>query len=224
MRRPSGLASVTLVLLVLGFLVVVQLRSQSSDAGLAGLSTQDLTVLVANLTSRNNELRDEIVALERQRDATQTAVERGDTSASQIRSDLARIEGWAGVLPVTGAGVRVLIDGPVPGDAVGQLVNELWNAGAEAVAIGDIRVVPGVVVSGPVGELTVSDAPLETPVVLTAVGQAEALSGSLTRAGGPIAQLAARFPDVSITATAADKLTVPATGRELTPQFGRPRI
>jgi hypothetical protein len=57
-----------------------------------------------------------------------------------------------------------------------------------------------------------------------AVGQTQTLAGSLTRAGGPVAQLAARYPDVEISVTPEDLVTVPATLRDLAPVLGRPRL
>ncbi|OGO58688.1 MAG: hypothetical protein A2V85_01815 [Chloroflexi bacterium RBG_16_72_14] len=224
MRRTSGRVAVSVVLMLLGFLVVVQLRSQAADPGLVAMSAQDLTVLVASLTTRNNQLREEIATLERQRGATAAAVQRGDTSVEQIRADLDRIRGWSGALPIAGPGVRVLIEGPIPGDAVSQLINELRNAGADGIAIGDIRDVPGIVVTGPAGELTVSGIPISGDIELIAVGQPEALSGSLTRAGGPIAQLGARFPEVPISVLPDDSVVLPATDRDLAPALGRPRL
>lgn len=224
MRQRSGLIAMTTVMLLLGFLVVVQLRAQAAGEGLNSLSVQDLGELVGNLTTRSNQLRDEIRVLERQRETLASAVERGGTSASQVRTDLRRTLGWSGALGVSGAGVRVRIDGPLPGDAVGQLVNQLRNAGAEAVSIGTIRVVPGVVVTGPAGNLVVNGLPLEDPLELLAIGQPETLSGSLARAGGPIAQLAARFPDALITVTSEDVLSLPPTDRDLDPRLGAPRL
>jgi uncharacterized protein YlxW (UPF0749 family) len=224
MRRPASLATFTVVLVLLGFLVVVQLNTQNANQGLSGLSVQELGELVANLTTRNDQLRQEIRTLEVQRDAVAAAVQRGDTSAGQIRSDLNRVLGWSGALPVTGPGVRVTVEGPLPGDAVEGLLNELRNAGAEALSIGTIRVVPGVVVSGPGGNIVVTGIPLADPLEILAVGQPETLSGSLTRAGGPIAQLAARYPDVIITVNVADRLDLTATDRDLGPTLGAPRL
>jgi len=222
-RRPAQLA-LTAVLFVLGVLAVAQFNGQGAGQGLSELSVSDLTELVANVTTRNNQLRDEIATLERQRETIAGAVQRGDTSSAQIRSDLNRVLGWSGVLPVTGAGVRVTVSGPIPGDAVELLLNELRNAGSEAVAIGGVRIVPGVVATGPAGAVVVRGAPLGDPVVLTAVGQPQVLAGSVGRAGGPIAQLSARFPDVVISVVAVDLVTVPATDRDLTPELGRPRL
>lgn len=224
MHVRGGRVAVFVVAILLGFLAVTQWRSQAASDGLAPLSVQELGELVANLTTRNNQLRDEIRIIERQRDAVAAAVERGDSSAVQIRSDLSRVLGWSGALGVTGTGVRVLIEGPLPGDAVGELINELRNAGAEGVSIGAIRVVPGVVVTGPAGTLVVTGIPLADPLELLAIGDPGSLSGSMTRAGGPIAQFAARYPDVTITVDTADRLSLPPTDRDLGPKLGRPRI
>ena len=224
MRRRSSLIAVTLVTTLLGFLVVVQLNSQAVSGGLSALSVADLGELVANLTTRNNQLREEIRVLERQRDAVASAVRNGDTSAVQIRTDLNRVLGWSGAQGVTGTGVTVDVEGALPGDAVEELINELRNAGAEAISIGDIRIVPGVVVTGPAGSLVVTGIPLADPLELRAIGQPETLSGSLTRVGGPIAQFAARYAEVLITVNTADRLSLPPTDRDLAPRLGRPRL
>lgn len=224
MRQRSGRLMVASVLFLLGFLVVAQLNSQSTDQGLAALSVQDLTELVANVTTRNNELRNEVRKLEQQRASLDQSVQRGDTSALQIRADLNRIEGWSGLAAVTGTGIQVTIVGSVPGDAIELLLNELRNAGAEGIAIGNLRVVASVVATGPAGEVVVGGLLMSSPIVLTAIGQSQTLAGSLTRAGGPIAQLAARYPDATITVAALDEVTLPASDRSLAPVLGHPRI
>ena len=222
--RATGRVAMTAVLLLLGFLAVVQLNSQSVNDGLNNLTVQELGELVGNLTTRNDQLRQEVSNLERQRDSVAGAIERGDTSAAQVRSDLNRVLAWSGALGVSGSGVRVTTMGALPGSAIEELLNELRNAGAEAIAIGDIRIVPGVVVSGPAGSLMTAGIPLSDPIEILAVGQPDALAGSLTRSGGPIAQLAARFPDAAINVSAVDLLDLPPTDRDLTPVLGRPSL
>ena len=130
MRRNSGRLAVAAVLALLGFLVVVQARSQAQDQGLAQTSVQDLTELVANVTARNNQLRVEVQALHQQQQTLSNSVQRGDSSVSQMRGDLSHILAWSGALGVTGAGVQVTVTGDLPPGAVGQLLNELRNAGA----------------------------------------------------------------------------------------------
>ena len=224
MKRIRGQLAVTVVAVILGFLVVLQLKSQSASPGLAGRSAQELTVIVANLSEQNDRLRDEVRGLEAQASGLTANQNRGVTSLEQLHADLARIEAWAGLLEVTGEGVRVTIDGNLPGDGVAQVLNELRNAGAEAIAVNGVRVVPGVVVSGPAGQLVLEGQALSAPVQVDAIGVQANLTGSLTRAGGPIAQLAARFPDATVEVTPLDRLDIPATTRNLVPANGKPRI
>jgi uncharacterized protein YlxW (UPF0749 family) len=222
-KRSSQLA-ISLVAAVLGFLVVLQLHAQQASSGLGGVSAQDLTVLVANLNTRNDQLRTEIANLEVQLSDITSAQAQGSTVVDKIGTDLHRIQGWAGMLPVTGPGVTISVEGKITGPAVEDLINELHNAGAEAIAVEGIRLVPGSVVSGPPGELAVDDKPLDDPFEITVIGSKEALTGSLTRTGGIIAQLAATNPAVSVTVTPLDNLRLPATARDLTPRNGHPRL
>ena len=223
-RGRSGRLAVAIVMVVLGFLVVAQLRSQTTDQALAQLSVQDLTELVANLTTRNNQLRDEVRTLETQRTALQATVSRGDSSAVSIRNDLQRLLGWSGALGVSGAGVRVTASPGLPSSGINALVNELWNAGAEAISIDGIRLVPGAVAFGDATTLSLAGSPLVAPLEVLAVGQPETLAGSLTRAGGLIAQMAAQYPQVTIDVSGQDLVAVPATARNLTPILGKPSL
>ena len=63
MHRLRNQLTISAVALALGFLVVLQLRVEQSTPGLAALSAPDLTILVANLNTRNDQLRTEIARL-----------------------------------------------------------------------------------------------------------------------------------------------------------------
>jgi uncharacterized protein YlxW (UPF0749 family) len=224
MHRIRSQITIAAVALILGLLVVIQLRSQSLSSGLAQLSSQDLTILVANLNDRNDQLRREGSSLEMEL-ATLTANQsRGDVSIDEISADLERVRAYAGLDPVGGPGVMISIRGPIDGNGVEELINELRNAGAEAIATGGVRVVAGVVVTGPPGEAQVDGVALSDAFELNAIGAPDKLTGSLTRSGGVIAQLAATQEDVVVTVTPVDRLELPATTRTLVPAHGRPRL
>jgi uncharacterized protein YlxW (UPF0749 family) len=216
--------TIAAVAFVLGLLVVTQLRTQASEEAFAGLSSQDLTVLVANINDRNDTLRGEIASLEGELATLQANTDHGDANVDELRADLRRVRLYAGIDPATGPGIVIVIRGPIDGPGVEDLVNELRNAGAEAMAIGDVRLVPGVVVIGPAGATEMDSAPLSDPFELTAIGPPDKLTGSLTRSGGIIAQLAATQPDVIVEVTPLDRVDVPATTRNLVPSHGRPRL
>jgi uncharacterized protein YlxW (UPF0749 family) len=224
MRRPAAQLALTGVLLILGFLVVVQLRAQSAGSALDNRSTEELTTLVANLNSRNDQLRAEVARLEANLANVVADRQTGRSSVDTLRDDTARIRAWAGIDPVTGSGVRVLVDGPLGVEGVADLLNELRNAGAEAVAIEDVRLVPGLAPSGERGSLLFGGVPLGDPFEIAAIGRSEVLSGSLSRVGGILGALAATDPDVVITVTPLERMTVPASSRSTTPTYGTPSL
>jgi uncharacterized protein YlxW (UPF0749 family) len=224
LHRPASQLAIAAVALVLGLLVVVQLRSQAGPAGLAQLSSQDLTVLVANLNARNDQLRREASSLDAELAKLAANRSRGDVSVDEITADLQRVRAYAGMDPVGGPGVTISIRGPIDGAGIEELINELRNAGAEAIALADVRVVAGVVASGAPGDAQVSGTHLGVSFELGAIGAPDKLTGSLTRSGGVIAQLAATQPDVVVTVTPVDRLELPATTRTLVPAHGRPRL
>jgi uncharacterized protein YlxW (UPF0749 family) len=222
MRQPRSQIALAAVLLLLGLLVVVQLRAQQAGTGLETQSSQDLTLLIANLTTRNDQLRGDTADLERQLDGILAARAGGETALGQLRDDLVRVRLWSGIDSASGAGIRVLLRGDLPAVAVSDLLNELRNAGAEAISIGGVRVVAGTVVAGPVGALSVENTALGPRIEILAIGNPAGLTGALTRVGGIAAQLGATY-SAEVEVTPLDGIVVPATERILVPTLGKPR-
>jgi uncharacterized protein YlxW (UPF0749 family) len=215
----------TAVAFIMGLLLVLQLRAQSSAGGFGQLSAQDLTTLIANLNLQNNQSRIEVARLEAQLRAMEDATAHGQTNVGQLESDLQRLRLWSGLLPVMGTGVVVAASGPITAHALNDLVDELRLAGAEAIAIGGTRVVSGSAVGGEPGALVIDGAPLPPAIVIEAIGSPSALQAVLSRAGGIIGRIAVAQPDVAIEVTPRDDtLVLPATTRDLHPPDAKPRI
>jgi uncharacterized protein YlxW (UPF0749 family) len=224
MRAPRSQLLVAAVAFLLGVLVVVQIRAQGGGDRLSTLSSQDLTFLVANLNADNDRLRGEVASLQRQLDSLEVGGTRNTSSVADSRAELQRIRAWAGLDPIAGDGITITVRGPITAPDVEDVVNELRNAGAEAIAIEDVRVVTGTVLGGVPGSISVDDTPLGDPFTIRAIGVEASLTGSLTRAGGIVAQLAATDPDVGLEIAPTDRMTLPATSRTLVPGHGHPRL
>lgn len=224
MNKRRNQLSLAIVAFLLGGLIVVQLRSQDAGNGLDQLTPTELTVLVGNLNTRNDQLRAEIATTQAELSALQASDSRGDTSVGQLQSDLAKVRAWTGLDPVSGPGVRITVTGGIDAPSVQALVNELRNAGAEAIAVNDLRVEPNSVVNGPIGGLLLGNTSLGDPFQVSAIGNPETLTGSLTRAGGIVAQLAATAPSAQLIVTPIDTLLLPATTEDLVPAHGRPQL
>jgi uncharacterized protein YlxW (UPF0749 family) len=224
MRSRRAQLTLGLVALVLGFLSIVQLQAQAGGAGLANLSAQDLTTLIANLNQRNVQLSSEVATLQAQARDLQEAHALGISAVGGLRADLANIRLWAGLDPVTGRGVVVECSGPMSAQATNDLLNELRLAGAEALAINNVRVVTGTVVAGPPGGLSVENVALHSPFRVSEIGSSVNLTAALTRIGGIISRLQVTSPNVQLAVTPENSLILPATDRSLIPADAQPHL
>jgi uncharacterized protein YlxW (UPF0749 family) len=224
LNRSNSRLAVAVVAGILGLLAIGQLRGQAGAPGLAALTSTELTQLIANLSAGNDRLRDELGDLTRQEQKLTDARDRGQTTVGDLTTDLDRIRAWAGLTPVTGQGISILITGPIGGDGVEDILNELRNAGAEAIAVDAVRVVTGTVVAGAPGALSVENDALGSTFEIRAIGSPQILTGTLTRTGGVIAEVTATYAGAQLSVTPLDSMTLPATDRDLTLTDATPRL
>jgi uncharacterized protein YlxW (UPF0749 family) len=225
MRGFRNQLTVAAVAAILGLLIVVQLRGQTGGSELQSKTAQELTSIVANQNTENDRLRAEVSALQGQLAELRADRSNGDTSVDQLESELGRIRAWTGLDPIAGRGVRITVSGQIDAAAVDDLLNELRNAGAEAIAIEDIRVVARTSVSGVPGSLDADGFLLRDPFTIEAIGRPETIVGSLTRVGGIIAQLSATDPEVTVLVEPVDQqMTLPATKEDLVPDHAHRRL
>ena len=222
--RSSPGTAVALVAGLLGILVIGQLRGQAGVPGLSALSATELTQLIANLNAGNDQLRDEVADLGRQEAHLVEQHDRGASTVGELTADLARIRAWAGLTAVTGQGIAITVSGLVGGDGIQELLNELRNAGAEAITVDGVRIVTGTVVAGAPGGLSVENQPIGDAFEIRAIGSPQILTGTLTRTGGVIAQVEATYPDARLSVTPVDTMTLAATERDLTLTDAQPRL
>lgn len=224
MKSRSGRLALTALAVLLGFLVVVQLRSQASAGGLENLSAADLTTLIANLNTRNEQLAAEQAALRSRLTELRAAGTQHERLVTAIRDELERMRRWAGVDPVVGRGVRIVVDGPIGANGVNDLINELRSAGAEAIAVEGVRITASDVVADLPDGLAVEDIALAPPFTIWAVGNPPVLTASLTRVGGIIGRIQVSQPLVSIAVEPQALVDIPATRHPTGPRFGQPRL
>jgi uncharacterized protein YlxW (UPF0749 family) len=221
MTRNVAQISLFTVGLVVGLLLIGQLRSQARPTEISSLSAQELSQLIETLSNRNAELR---AALSDQRDTLREYEAAGPVGQSALqvsREDLARITAFGGLAPVMGQGITLQVDGDLDSIALNDLLNELRNAGAEALAVDQVRITQrSVAVQGPTA-LLVDGVPIGRRFMVRAIGSPEGLLATIERPGGIIAQLE-QFIDASIVATQSDDLELPATRADLTPQVAQP--
>ena len=173
-----------------GFLAVAQLGStQRFSQRLQAESEGDLTRILSNLTTTDAELRDEIGALKLQLQSLRTSSAQDVAAQRLAEQQLADLQVLAGTVSVTGPGVVVTIDDPdasVQYDMLIDVVEELRDAGAEAVAVNDHRIGASSWFGEQDGKVVVDGSSLTAPFVVEAIGQPATLDGGLAIPGGAV--------------------------------------
>lgn len=206
--RGQLLAAVLMALLGAG--VVAQARI-TDESGLSQLRQTELVALLDDSTNRVLRLQDEVRQLEADRARLQGS--EGDEAAAQAAQQ--RLESYqilAGTVPVQGPGITVVVDDP--GGVVTQTVlldgiQELRDAGAEAIQVGQVRVVASSFVgSDAEGRVLLDGVPLPSGYTITAIGDAHTLAGAMAIPGGFIDSL--RGAGATVTVVEGSTLVVEA--------------
>ena len=218
----ARLAQVSLfgVALIIGILLVGQLRSQARPLELSSLSAQELSGLIQTLAARNEELRDGLADLRDQIADYEQAGVQGQSDLVITQEVLRGISAFGGLMPVEGQGIRIDAEGSFDPVAINDLVHELRNAGAEAIAIEDIRVTAQSVAVLGTSAIQIDGVPIGRSFSVRAIGSPDGLQAAIERPGG-ILQLFEQSIDARFTLTQVDRLSLPATKRDLTPTAAR---
>jgi uncharacterized protein YlxW (UPF0749 family) len=193
---------VAFLLAVLGFGAVVQVRTTDIDDQYTGLREQDLVEALSGLAGTSQRARSEIARLEQTKRELQSDSQQLGTALEEAQQQVDTLNILAGLVPVTGPGVRVTITeqtGPVDIDSVLDTIEELRSAGAEAMQFnGQVRVVAQTSLEDAVGGFALDGTLLTSPYVIDVIGDPEALHGALVFRDGPASQLRDDGADVQI--------------------------
>jgi len=212
MRSNAGGIAATAVALFLGILVVTQFRSQDVYSRNLQLETPaSLTTLIANLSDRNNFLRDEIFELRLRVVAARDSVASGQGSLAESQHEIDQLRIFAAVSAARGPGIAVKIDGTFDDRAMSDLTNELRNAGAEAISVNDVRVGPrSWYAPGPERSVLLDGRQVNGPWIVRAIGASDVMHVAITRTGGIQGQFELIYPKTRFTVTKESTIEVPA--------------
>ncbi|KIR61933.1 MULTISPECIES: DUF881 domain-containing protein [Micromonospora] len=198
-RFTSAGAMIALLLGLLGFTLVVQLRTTSTDPTSAATRQEDLVRIFSDLDSREKRLRQDIEALEESQRQLRSG-EQGRQAALQEATRRADELGiLAGTLPARGPGLSVRFEAgskPISAYRVLDAVQELRGAGAEAMQIsgGDgaaVRIIASTYfLDGSGGDLVVDGRRLSGPFTITVIGDPTTMATALKIPGGVAASVA----------------------------------
>ena len=223
--RPATKLAAAVLAAAVGFLAVIQARQQADpSARLESERPEDLARILADLNAEADLLAARVASLRVRIERYRSSGQKGRLALKDARETLADLQVLAGVVPTTGPGVQLTVVDPggrVTWEAILDLVQELRDAGAEALAIDGERIVVSTWFGPAEGGVSVGGQPIGSPFVIRAVGAPDALREALQLRGGPVAVMASE-PGVSVTIVERDRLTLPPLRRSIEFQYARP--
>lgn len=220
MKLDSKHAVIYVICFLLAFIVTVQVRTVS-------INNADILRL-----KKENELRDEInqwkdaynnlsnknTELNKKLDEYRNASLESSDDGELIKKELDEANIVAGLIPVKGSGIRIVIDvedvveeialgaGRYDGNVsvffdsdVMALINELTMCGAEAISVNNQRItnLTSIKSDGPI--IKINGVDTSAPFIIEAIGDSEKLLTSMSINDGKIAELKSLKIDVEIT-------------------------
>jgi len=216
MRTNAGGIAAAVIALFLGLLAATQFRSQDVYSRSLQLETpSSLTTLVANLSERNNALREEIFDLRLRVESAQDAVASGKGTLSEGERQLTQLKVFTAQSAASGPGISVKIEGAFDERALSDLVNELRNAGAEAISVNEMRVGPRSYFTAAPSAIAVDGRSLRGPWMIRAIGSPEVIYVAMTRTGGIIGQFELIYARTRFSVSKESALDLPALATTL---------
>lgn len=224
--------AVVVICFTLGFLIAVQVRTLSSQQAPQGLRVAALLDRLASAQDEIRRLRAEVDKLREQLRNYEQAMAEGRSATARLTAELQRLRVLAGLTRVRGPGIIVrLTDAPKPsgGDPsfgivhdtdLLMLVNELRNAGAEAIAINDQRIVATTAIRCVGSLITVNGVTISPPYEIVAIGDPDKLLKALTMPKGIVDEL--RAVGIPVVITQHQDVIVPSLSVTPPLQFARP--
>ncbi|MDO8587964.1 MAG: DUF881 domain-containing protein [Armatimonadota bacterium] len=209
--RTTWVLWVTALCLVLGGLVAASFKTQRTLRSRFGVTPAGRGGLVAALSLQadsNEELRDEIARLRKKNTEWEQRFVGGKSETQTLLNELHEARAFAGLVPLEGEGVVVTLQdnksglkgispnlspeatdemksaGLVHDSDIRLVIDELFAAGAEGVAVKDQRVVSRTAVRCVGPTILVNDVKMASPFIIKAIGNSKEILSALSMSGG----------------------------------------
>ncbi len=234
---PSWQITLGAALLGLGFLIAAQLAAEGPRVRYTTQERSPLVETATQLQRRQEELKARILELRSSIQSTEQAGEGSAELVRQLNDELQDARIAAGLIPLAGTGIVLqLADsmepvGPGADQAdylvrardVRSVVEELWAAGAEAIAVNGERITPTTAIIDVGPSILVNAAYLAGPYQVTAIGPDD-LYPRLGGSPGFVDLIRTRAQGFGIQVSVAEpeSVDIPAFAGTVTLRYARP--
>ncbi|MEA4814648.1 MAG: DUF881 domain-containing protein [Oscillospiraceae bacterium] len=222
-NRHGGKVSISVVCIILGLLFAMQFKGVRANSTTDSLNTtraQTLQELLNEERESNEKQKTQIESLEKElaiyRDAASS-----DESNDELMARISELEMEAGLTDVSGEGVEVVLNDSKAADTTGDeadylihdsdilsVINELRDAGAEALSLNGNRILATSEVRCSGSVVTINGTRTSAPFVIDAIGDSDTMFNALMMRNGVVDVL--KQWSIQVDVTQLDDILVPA--------------
>lgn len=235
-RIPSWQITLGLALLALGFLIAAQLASEGPRIRYTSLERTPLVETAVELQAQQERLKDQVLDLRANIQELEAAGQGGTQLTRDLNDQLQRARIAGGLVALRGPGVVIRLkdsslavppdansrDYLVSGQDVLTVVEELWLAGAEGVAVNGERVTASTAIVDIGGSVLVNSAYLAPPYDVRAIGPVSMYDTLLASPGFvDFVRSRAETFGIGVEYAVLDEVDLPAYAGTLNLRYGR---
>lgn len=199
--------AVLLTGLLLGSFVGIQSRSFEEIDKLRLRDMQsNIFQEIKILKEKNEDLKKAIIELEN----TIAQLKDQNLALGAIQDQIDKYKKLSGERAVFGPGINLKINNKISTPWLIDLINELFNSGAQAVSVNGIRLTTFNLGFDtlPQGQIVINGSILSPPFEFKAIGESSVLEANLNVTGGILERLKAAFPDLQAEITKKDVIQI----------------
>jgi len=229
--------TLTVALLVLGFLVAAQLQSETPRTSYTSQERGPLVQTALGLQAQQDALKQQLLDMRARIQALEGTSQGSAAAVKSINDGLQAARMGGGLVAIHGSGLVIQLEDStktIPPGAndtdyrvsaadVRTVVRELWLAGAEAVAVNGERVTVSTAILDIGGSVLVNSAYLAPPYQVSAIGSTD-LYGTMTGAPSFVEFVRARAEafGIQISFARPSDVALPAFAGSLNLRYARP--
>ena len=221
-RPTRGQVVVAVLLCALGFALAVQVRS-TQEGALTTARTSDLVRILDDLGEQRERLAAETASLQLTLDELRSGADRESAARQDARERIDTLGILSGTRPAVGPGVVLTVGGSESAVQAADLldaVQELRDAGAEAIQINEARVIGSTSFVDTADGIEIDGEAVSPPYLVRAIGDPATMSSALAIPGGVLEG----FTEAGVRPSVAESSRVAVTALKglPSPEYARP--
>lgn len=207
MKNTKAYISIAIICVVLATAITLQIRTMKKENSVVSqaFANSELKDSLLEWKEKSENAEKDLEKSAKELEEIRQASTTNDNNAEEKQEELKKYNQLLGLTDVKGNGIIITVsDSSNDNTAIDlsslivhdadlrNLVNELANAGAEAISINDERIVSSTCITCAGNVIQINGNKVGSPFVIKAIGNQESLYGAITRPGGYTYMLKAR--------------------------------